>query len=80
MKLGRGDRWVGKRRLLKLPIPYYLSVGHIISCLLTMFIFPFIMCVNRFLNVIVIVASFNQALSRGLVCDCENFVDIRFQL
>ena len=36
--------------------------------------------VYRFLNVIAIVASFNQALSRGLVCDCENFVDIRFQL
>ena len=41
-KIGNWDadtKFRGKRRLLKLHIPYYLSVGNIISCLLTMFIY-----------------------------------------
>ena len=40
---------------------------------------------HNVLNVKAVVAAFNafnqeKALVKGLLCDCENFVDLRFQL
>ena len=40
-------------------------------------------CLNRFLNVNVLIGAFNQEKvmsQQGLLCDCKIFADLRFQL
>ena len=67
--------------LTNLPVPYDLCISNPISHLTTG-IRPFSKCLNRFLNVKALVGALNkeEALEKGLLPDCENFVKVCFQL